>query len=206
MRGAARHGRVAPPLRTMRSRGFSLVEMLVVVALLLVAAAVSLPVFRGYTAEAHLVGAGQAFRAQFRRACSMAVRSNAYTAIRFESGPAGDVYSIYADGNGNGVRSAEIRAGVDRLVEGPFPLTGGAPSVRVGFLPGVPAVPPARGVLSGDPIRFGRADMLSFSPMGTATPGTFYLAGDGAQAAVRVTPGSARVRLMIWRGDPWRVR
>jgi hypothetical protein len=190
----------------MRSSGFSLVEAMVVVALIMVAAAVSLPVFRSYTAEAHLVGAGQVFRSHFRRARSMAVRSNAYTAIRFESGPAGDTYSIYVDGNGNGVRSAEIRTGTDRLVEGPFPLTGGAPSVHVGFLPSVPAVPPARGTLSGDPIRFGRSNMLSFSPLGTATPGTFYLAGDGVQAAVRVTPGSARVRLMIWRGDPWRVR
>ena len=95
---------------------------------------------------------------------------------------------------------------MDRLVAGPFPLTGGAPGVRVGFNPGTPAPPPGRGMLEGDPIRFGRSDILSFSPLGTATPGTFYLAGDGAQAAVRVTGGSARVRLMIWRGDPWRVR
>jgi prepilin-type N-terminal cleavage/methylation domain-containing protein len=190
----------------MNTRGFSLIELMLVVALLVVASAVSFPVFRAYTAEAHLVGAGQAFRSQFRRARSMAVRGNTYTAIRFESVPEGEVYSIYGDGNGNGVRSAEIRAGVDYRIEGPFPLTGGAPSVRVGFLPGVPAVPPARGTLSGDPIRFGRSNMLSFSPMGTASPGTFYLAGDGVQAAVRVTPGSARVRLMIWRGNPWRVR
>jgi hypothetical protein len=77
--------------------------------------------------------------------------------------------------------------------------------VRVGFLPGVPAIPPERGVLTGDAIRFGRSDILSFSPLGTATPGTFYLSGDGAQAAVRVTGGSARVRLMIWRGS-WQER
>jgi len=180
--------------------------MLLVVALLAVMAAVGFPVFRGYTAEAHLLGAGHVFRSEFRKARSMAVRSNTYTAIRFESGPSGVAYAVYADGNGNGVRSADIRTGRDRLVAGPFPLTAGAPGVRVGINPGTPAVPPARGVLSGDPIRFGRADMLSFSPLGTATPGTFYLAGDGVQAAVRVTPGTARVRLMIWRGDPWRVR
>ena len=69
----------------------------------------------------------------------------------------------------------------------------------------MPAIPPDRGTLSGDPIRFGRSDILSFSPLGTATPGTFYLVGDGAQAAVRVTGGSARVRLMVWRGN-WRER
>jgi hypothetical protein len=45
--------------------------------------------------------------------------------------------------------------------------------------------------------------MLSFSPLGTATPGTFYLAGGHAQAAVRVTPGTSRVRLMVCRGGRW---
>jgi hypothetical protein len=55
-------------------------------------------------------------------------------------------------------------------------------------------------------VRFGVSDILSFSPLGTATPGTFYLAGDAAQAAVRVTGGSARVRLMVWRGGRWRER
>ena len=55
-------------------------------------------------------------------------------------------------------------------------------------------------------MRFGDSDILSFSPLGTATPGTFYLAGDAGQAAVRVTGGSARVRLMVWRGGAWRER
>ena len=41
-----------------------------------------------------------------------------------------------------------------------------------------------------DPIRFGPSNMLSFSPLGTATPGTFYLAGETLQAGVRVTAGS----------------
>jgi hypothetical protein len=49
--------------------------------------------------------------------------------------------------------------------------------------------------------------MLSFSPLGTATPGTFYLAGEARQAAVRVTPGTARVRLLVWsRGRRWTER
>ena len=52
-------------------------------------------------------------------------------------------------------------------------------------------------------IRFGRSNMLSCSPMGTATPGTFYLAGESAQAAVRVTPGTARVRILFCRGRRW---
>ena len=82
----------------------------------------------------------------------------------------------------------------------------GAPGVSVAINPGIPALPPEHGLLSGDPVRFGSSDILSFSPFGTATPGTFYLAGDASQAAVRVTGGSARVRLMVWRGGMWRER
>ncbi len=186
----------------MRARGYSLVEAVVVLAILMTMAAVSVPVFRPMLAEAHLRGAGGEFRSQFRLAASTAVRGNVYTAIRFERDEGRIRFAVYRDGNHNGVRSDDIRHGHDRLVSGPFPLVTGA-TVRVGFLPGIPAIPPDRGELSGDPVRFGRSDILSFSPLGTATPGTFYLAGDGTQGAVRVTGGTARVRFMIYRGGRW---
>ena len=187
----------------MRARGFTLAEMVVVVGIIATVLAVSAPMFRPRFAEAHLLGAARQFKSEFRLAASIAVRANVYTAIRFE--PRGDDvwYSVYQDGNHNGVRAVDIDAGIDRRVAGPFPLTAGAPGVRIGFNPGVRAVPPDSGLLSGDPIRFGRSDTLSFSPLGTATSGTFYLAGDAAQAAVRVTGTSARVRLMVWRGGKW---
>ena len=179
----------------MSSRGFSLVETLVVAAVLAIAVAVGFPFFRACAAEAHLLGAGQAFRSEFRKARSLAVRSTASTPRSASSaGSEGASYAVYVDGNGNGVRSADIRSGVDRLLAGPFPLTGGAPGVRVGFNPGTPAVPPARGALDGDPIRFGRSDILSFSPAGNRHPRDLLPGRGRAQAAVRVTgqrPGAA---------------
>jgi len=191
----------------MSQRGYSLAEATVAMGVILVMAAVAAPPFRAYFADAHILGAGQQFRSSFRLAWSIAVRSNAYTGIRFERLDDGRVfYSVYSDGNTNGVRSVDIASGQDRRIAGPYPLSAGAPSVRVGINPGVPNLPPETGELSGDPVRFGRSDILSFSPFGTATPGTFYLAGDSAQAAVRVNGGSARVRLMLWRGGRWKER
>jgi prepilin-type N-terminal cleavage/methylation domain-containing protein len=188
------------------ARGFTLVELATVVLIILVVLAVAAPALRAYSVEAHLLGAGRVFRVEFLKARSMAVRGGVYTAIRFER--AGDrmFYSVYADGNRNGVRSAEILTGVDVRVAGPFALHGNAPGVRVGMNPGVPEIPPDSGFLTGDPIRFGSSDILSFSPLGTATPGTFYLAGEGVQAAVRVVPATARVRLLTCRGGRWRER
>ncbi len=185
--------------------GHTLVELLLVVAILIVGASIAVPHIKAYAVEAHLMGAARGFKGRFRMARSMAARSGVYTAIRFERAGAGWRYSIYADGDFDGVQSSDIASGRDTRVAGPFPLDGGAPGVRVGMNAGVPALPPDPGTLDpgGDAIRFGSGDMLSFSPLGTATPGTFYLAGDGRQAAVRVTGGSARVRLMVCRGSTW---
>lgn len=190
----------------MNERGHTLAEMMIVVVILMTLASLSVAHLKAYSMEAHMLGAGRLFKAEFRKARSMASRGNVYTAIRFEREHDGDYFSVYTDGNMNGVRTADIRSGRDPRIAGPFRLDGKAPGVRVGINPGVPAIPPESGTLDpGDPIRFGRSNLLSFSPLGTATPGTFYLAGEGLQAAVRVTGGSARVRLMVWRGE-WRER
>jgi hypothetical protein len=159
---------------------------------------------RAYSVDAHLLGAGNVFKGEFRKARSMAVRNNVYTAIRFEAAAAIPRYSVYMDGNFNGVRKEDIAKGIDPRVAGPFFLDAQATGVRVGINPGTPAIPPEKGILDpNDPIKFGSSNMLSFSPNGTATPGTFYLAGQASQAAVRVTPGSARVRLMVCRNGKW---
>ena len=188
----------------MNERGHTLVEMVVVLLILVIFGTLSVPHIRAYSAEAHLLGAGHVFRGEFRKARSWAATRGVYTALRFESRPDGWHLSTYADGNRNGVLSSDIAAGIDRRVAGPRQLTTGAGDVRVGINPGTPAIPPETGTLTtSDPIRFGHSNMLSFSPLGTATPGTFYLAGAHAQAAVRVTPGTARVRLLVCRGGRW---
>ena len=166
--------------------GRSLVEMLLVVAILGSGVVTAVPALRAYGVESHIVGAGKIFKEEFWKARSTAVRLGVQTAIRFEDLDDEASFSVYADGNDNGVRAADIRAGIDRRVAGPFPLFGHAPGVRIGINPNVPAIPPATGTLEDeDPIRFGTSDMLSFSPLGTCTPGTFYIAGEGVQAMAR---------------------
>jgi prepilin-type N-terminal cleavage/methylation domain-containing protein len=185
-------------------RGRTLIELVVAAGIVSVLAVFTFRQVRAYSVDAHLLGAGYVFKGEFRKARSMATRNNVYTAIRFEEKAAIPKYSVYKDGNYNGVRKEDIVKGIDRRVAGPFFLDAQATGVRVGINPGTPAIPPDKGILDvADPVRFGAADMLSFSPFGTATPGTFYLAGEGVQAAVRVTPGSARVRLMLCRNGKW---
>lgn len=180
--------------------------MIAALTVLVTLLGLGVPWLRAYQAESRLLGAGREFRGEFRLARSMAIRSLVQTAIRFERAADGTwSYSTYVDGNHNGVLAADIRRGLDRRISGPRRLDAGEGGVRVGILPNVPAIPPDRGTLDpARPVQFGNAAMLSFSPLGTASPGTFYLAGQAKQAAVRVTPGSSRVRLMIWSsGRRW---
>ena len=188
----------------MNERGHTILEMLAAIAIILIMASVTIPYLKAYSVEAHLLAAGRTFKGEFMKARSIAVRSSAQTAIRFEDGPQGPSYSVYMAGTHTGVLSPDTAAGTDRRIAGPLPLNSGASDVRVGINAGVPAIPPDSGVLDpADPIRFGKSNMVSFSPLGTATPGTFYLAGDGLQGAVRVVGSTARVRLMVCRGRKW---
>lgn len=185
-----------------RTRGYSLLELLVSLAIILIMASVALPNILGFWQESALMGAAQGFKAEFMRARSIAAKKNTQTALRFETGSDGQItFSTYIDGNSNGVLGADIAKGVDRMIAGPFNLDGGQPGVQVGVLPDAPS--PDGGRLGDEPIRFGSARMVSFSPLGTGTPGTFYLCTRTSMAGVRVTGGSARVRIMILRGKRW---
>jgi prepilin-type N-terminal cleavage/methylation domain-containing protein len=187
-----------------RESGFSLAEVMVAIAILVAITWFGMPALHAYTAESSLVARAEVFKGEFRRARSIAIRSNRQTALRFEQRSDGIYVGIYRDGDFDGVLSRDIQRGIDPLVETPVRI-GDATRVRVGIAEGVPEPPPGRGMLDPeDPIRFGRSDMISFSPLGTATPGTLYLTGYGLQMAVRVTGTDARIRTMIWRGAGWR--
>ena len=191
----------------MRQAGHTLIELLCAIAILALFLALGLPGLRAYSSEAHILGAAEVFKQEFRRARSIAATTNRQTAIRFEETAAGPCISVYQDGNHTGVRSADIERGIDTRISGPRRLDSGAASVRIAIHPGTPAPPPDRGLLdTSDPIRFGRSEMLSFTPLGGATPGTFYLAGEGVQAAIRVTGETSRIRLLIYRTRKWRER
>ena len=190
----------------MKENGHTLVEMLFVLLILGLVFCLGLPSLKAYSSEAHILGAASIFKQEFLKARSIATTSGRQTAIRFES--VGDIpmISVYQDGGCNGVLSTDITRGIDRRISGPHRLESGAPTVRIAIHPNIPNPPPESGTLDpSDPIRFGRSNMVSFTPTGGATPGTFYLAGEnGVQAAIRVTGNTNRIRVLVYRGRKWR--
>ena len=192
----------------MQERGFTLVETMVVVLLLGVLLAMGAPTLEAYKRESAILGSGRIFKGEFLRVRSVALKRGANAAIKFDARSDGSTwYSCYVDGDFDGVLSDDIRRGIDERLCGPIRLdVPGAQRVVVGVLPGTKNIPPGTGTIDpADPIKFAY-DTISFSPLGTATPGTFYLAGQGLQAAVRVVAGSARVRLFMHRGVRWEER
>lgn len=135
------------------------------------------------------LGATRFLAGRMGLARAQAVARSATVALRFEEGPDGVTFAVYQDGNGNGVRTADIQAGVDRMTEAPMDLANLFPGVAIALTG------------TGSPVQIGTSRLLSFTSLGTATSGTIYVRGrDGSQYAVRVLGATSRTRVL--RFDP----
>lgn len=188
-------------------QGFQLVELLVVLAIFALLLAVTAPPILRISGELRLRLAAAEVVAAMRLARSTAVRHCANVALKFRPRTDGrSTWTLYRDGDGDGVLSKDIDKGVDPQIAPPRRLEQIGNRVRFGFPPGRPARDPGdprtwlrRG---DDPIRFNSSDLASFGPLGTATPGTVYLTdGSGSLAAVRVTGRTGKVKVIVYDFD-----
>jgi hypothetical protein len=105
------------------------------------------------------------------------------------------MYAPYEDGNGNGVRTAEISAGIDRRL-GPYERLGDKfPGVRFQLAPEAADADGHSGTGS-DGVRIGSPRLLTIGVDGTATSGTLYVRGRKGQYAVRVLGVTGRTRML----------
>jgi hypothetical protein len=116
----------------------------------------------------------------------------------------GDRYewALYADGNGNGVRTAEIASGVDRYLGIAYPWSRNdvRPAIMRGIRVPDPSTPGRYLDRIDDPIRFNNSDICSFTPVGDATPGSVYLwDAHDRMAVVRVFGATAKIRTLYYR-------
>lgn len=188
----------------MRARGVTAVELVVTIAILAALILVGAP------AAAHLRDAGRAaagarwvatsFAAERWRAVTQA-RTGGY---HFAAGSPGWTWLPVEDGNGNGLRTAEVRSGVDLSRGSRRRLAEDVSGVEFGIPSGgpFPEAPPGTGTIGSgeDPVRFGRSDLVSFSPDGSSSSGTLYLT-DGRDALCAVVLFGPTARVRVWRFD-----
>ena len=183
------------------AQGYSLIELVVVVGLMATATATALPRMLAGVDEARVAGAARYLAARFQDARIEAVTRSADVAIRFTATDAGYIYSVYVDGNGNGVLTRDIEHDVDHQLHAAEQLSSQFSGVDFGTLPGLPAIEAGSPAPGDDPIRFGTSNMVSFSALGTSSSGTLYLrTRKNTQYAVRLVGATARVR--VFRFDP----
>lgn len=160
-------------------------EVLFVIGILAILGGMAVPPLAAGVERARTRAAARYLSTQLGMARTQAVTRGAVVAMRFESTPSGTTLGAVVDGNGNGVRLAEIDAGIDRRIDRPWALEEAFPGVSFAL-----AADPA-----GQPIQLGGTTLLAFAPEGTSTSGSLYLLGrDGSQFAIRVLGATGRIR------------
>jgi type II secretory pathway pseudopilin PulG len=187
----------------MNMRGTSLAELVVVLAILGLVFALGLSPFTDLLAEEGLATAAREVSAILTAARGRAVFQGADVGVKWTSSGGDLVLAVYQDGNGDGVTTADIKKGIDRLVAGPYWMHGKYPGITFSFVPGFNGLDPNGAPIGSltDPLRFGKSDICTFSPVGHASPGSVYLSNrKNRQAAVRVTPANAKIQIFTWHG------
>ena len=184
--------------------GFTLLELLVATTILALLATLAVPPLRQQIAQHRVRLAAAEVASTLWTARSRAVRYGVAVAVRFdvresEAGTTVTAFSLYADGDGDGVRTADLSTGADPRIGRPARLLHVGSGVRFG----IPEdLEPREFTGSGrldrldDPLRFGRSDIASFSPAGTASPGTAFLTDGYHLFAVRIYNRTGKIQIL----------
>ena len=193
-------------------RGFQLVQLIVGLAVFMATTAVVVPPLLRIADGSRVRLAAGELTSVLHLARSHAIRHNCRVGVKFRTAGEGRVsWTLYRDGNGDGVRNRDIDTGVDPPLGLPRTLIRLGRHVRFGFPPGPPPRDPGdprrRMRRLHDPIRFNLSDIASFGPLGGSTPGSLYLTdGRSHLVAVRVFGRTGKIKVIRWDAaeDRWR--
>jgi len=183
--------------------GYTLTELAMGLALLALLVTLAVPPVLSWSRRQRLEGAIRLLALELSAARWGALATGATTGLLFRNGPDGYVeWMLVRDGDGDGLRSEDLGAGIDFPLSQARRLGGG---VRFGVLENiqVPRLPPQSGPLSNpaDPVKFGRSNTASFSPLGSATAGSLYLHNGTGMAALVIHGVTGRLRLFRFQPE-----
>jgi prepilin-type N-terminal cleavage/methylation domain-containing protein len=181
-----------------RHAGYSLVELLAVLAIVALIAGVAIPSFAAMRSRSAVRAASQAMRTIFHLARARAIARGVNCGVKFEKQRGEWQFALYDDGDGDGVRNDDIKEGIDRRVAPARVVLPESKLVSIGLLDQTIRDPDGDKLTSNkSPVQFGRASICSFSPLGESTPGTIYVVSRAKDLfAVRVYGASAKMRVL----------
>jgi type II secretory pathway pseudopilin PulG len=176
---------------------FSLIELLFALGLAATLTGVAVPVVTRSLDDMRTAGAARYVAARLQQARIDAVSRTRDTAMQFTSTGSTYAFAVYVDGNRNGVRTIDIRAGIDTAIAPPEHLSDQFPRIDFGTMPGLPAVDPEDPPPDRDPIRLGTGNLATFTGSGTSSTGSIYIRGPGsAQFVVRLFGQTGKSRIL----------
>jgi prepilin-type N-terminal cleavage/methylation domain-containing protein len=176
--------------------GYTLIELLLATSLIATLAGISVPLASGTVDALRASGAARHMAARIATIRLDAVRRATTVALRFDRQGSDYTFTTFVDGNGNGVRAADVTQKIDLPLTSAERLRDHFPGTSFGLLPGLPDLD--GGTASSDGVRIGSSSFLSTAPNGSATGGTLYIHGRRRQYAVRVLGATGRVRLFVY--------
>lgn len=191
-----------------RDTGTSVIEIVLVLALVLVVAAAGLEALRALKTRQAGQAAARVLLHDLQEVALRARTTGLARGVRLTMGGGQALWEEFEDGNANGIRIAEIDAGIDPASGPPRPAFRNA-GASLAIVKVVPTTDHAGVLAAGTPpVRFGVSPLIVFTPRRTASSGSLYVAGDDArQYAIRVLGTTQRWRLLcldeqafLWRG------
>ena len=188
-------------------RGAALVDILAALALILVTTVMVAPVVGGTLDREHTIVGAHHLAGQLQRARMESLKRSAAVAVRLELVGERATARLYVDGNGNGVLQRDIDRGTDPPLTGVEWLDAHARDVSLRINQPVTDAGGSGSLEAGsDPLRIGRTALVTFSPLGSSSSGTLYVAAHrGPQMAIRLYGASGRVRVLMFdaRSGQW---
>jgi len=178
--------------RVVTATGYSLVELVLGLSVMATLAGIAVPLVSTTVDDLHAAGAARYLAARIASVRIDAVRRSSSVALRFERQGSDYAFTGFVDGNGNGVRTLDIAAGIDRPTGRRERLDDFFARVSFGLLDGIPDIDGGTGNTDG--VRIGSSSFFSVSPNGSCTSGTLYVHGRRTQYAVRILGATGRAR------------
>lgn len=181
----------------MAKTGYSLIELLFVLSTAATVSAMAVPPLLAALDDYRTAGAVRYISTRIHRTRMEAVSRSTNAAMQFARAGTGYSFGIYVDGNGDGVRTPDIKNGTDRRLGAVERLPDNYAGVDFGLLSGLPPVDPGGPPPGTDPIKLGSSNLLSYSSSGTSSPGSVYIRGrSSAQYLIRILGDTGRTRVL----------
>jgi Tfp pilus assembly protein FimT len=207
---ARRRRRHPDVLAPARDEGLAIVDLVCATGLMAVIAAMSVPSLGAWLDRDRARLSARYLAGKLHQARMEALKRNVDVAVRFGDARDGYPFAVFVDGNGNGVLERDINDGVDLPIAPPDRLEDHFRGISLRVVESVPGAEASEVVAKGsNPLRIGSSKLVSFSPTGTCTSGSIFVAGQSApQAAVRMLGVTGRLRVFwfdrasrSWRED-----